>query len=50
MEIVLEKNKYKAYEKGERQRVYYINEIYQLDCSEELKEEIKKIILHDTKY
>jgi hypothetical protein len=50
MEIVLEKNKYKAYEKEERQRVYYINEIYKLDCSEELKEEIKKIILHDTKY
>jgi hypothetical protein len=50
MEIVLEKNKYKAHEKGEKQRVYYINEIYKLNFSEELKEEIKKILLHDTKY
>jgi rRNA-processing protein FCF1 len=50
MEIALENNIYKAYEREEKQRVYYINEIYKLDFSEELKEAIKSLLISNTKY
>lgn len=47
--IVYKENKYES-EKLEEQRVWYINEIYNLNISEELKEEIRKLFLQYTGY
>lgn len=47
--IMLQDNKYSA-QKIREERVYYINEIYQLKFSEQLQEEIRKLLVSYTKY
>lgn len=48
-EIILEDNKYKEVE-IQNHTIYYINEIYKLNYSEELEEEIRKLFLKNTRY
>lgn len=47
--IMLQDNKYSA-QKIRKEIVYYINEIYQLKFSEQLQEEIRKLLVSYTKY
>ena len=48
-EIILEDNQYKEIE-IQNKTIYYINEIYKLNCSEELKEKIREKLLSNTRY
>ena len=48
-EIVLEDNQYEVRD-IEKKRVYYINEIYRLDFSEELKDAIWQLFISNSGY
>lgn len=48
-EIILEDNKYRELE-IQNETIYYINQIYKFNCSEDLKEKIREILLKNTRY